>query len=51
MQYDLIYPEDEGQIHDVPCIVAASYFDAEELPSLNLLSLKTERDVYIKAFW
>ena len=31
MQFDLIYPEDENKIREVPCVIAASYFDAEEL--------------------
>jgi len=31
MQYDLIYPEDERLIMEVPCIVTATYFDANEL--------------------
>lgn len=31
MQYDLIYPEDPNQMWEVPCVVAASYFDAKEL--------------------
>lgn len=31
MQYDLIYPDDEGKMRDVPCLVASSYFDADEL--------------------
>lgn len=31
MQYDLIYPSDIDQIRSVPCVVAASYFEAKEL--------------------
>lgn len=31
MQYDLIYPEDPNQMWEVPCVIAASYFNAEEL--------------------
>lgn len=36
MQYDLIYPEDENQIREAPCVVAASYFDADELIRLGV---------------
>ena len=31
MLYDLIYPSDIDQIRSVPCVVAASYFEAKEL--------------------
>ena len=31
MQYDIIYPQDDRQLHTVPCVIAASYFDADEL--------------------
>lgn len=31
MQYDIIYPAEEDQIRKVPCVVTASYFDADEL--------------------
>ena len=36
MEYDLIYPQDESQIENVPCIIAASYFDPEELIGLGV---------------
>lgn len=31
MQYDIIYPDDESHIQETPCVIAASYFDADEL--------------------
>ncbi|MDE6484408.1 MAG: hypothetical protein K2L14_03315 [Duncaniella sp.] len=31
MQYDLIYPADFGTLKTVPCIIAAAYFNADEL--------------------
>lgn len=31
MQYDLIYPDDESKMREAPCVIAASYFSAEEL--------------------
>ena len=31
MQYDLIYPDDESKMCEAPCVIAASYFSAEEL--------------------
>ena len=36
MEYDLIYPERLGQMIDTPCIVAAVYFNEDELISLGL---------------
>lgn len=35
MQYDLIYPEDESQLENV-CVIAAAYFDPEELIGLGV---------------
>lgn len=31
MEYDLIYPEKQGEMYDAPCIIAAVYFDEDEL--------------------
>ena len=31
MQYELIYPQDENEARNAPCIIAASYFDPTEL--------------------
>lgn len=36
MEYDIIYPNDESQLEKVPCIVAAAYFDREELIKLGV---------------
>lgn len=36
MECDLIYPEDIRDMHDVGCIVAAAYFDDDELLSFGV---------------
>lgn len=36
MDFDLIYPGDTNQILKVPCMIAASYFDPEELIRLGV---------------
>ena len=36
MEYDLIYPQDESEAENVPCIVAAAYFDRKELIRLGV---------------
>lgn len=36
MEYDLLYPERLGQMIDVPCIIAAVYFNEDELISLGV---------------
>lgn len=36
MEYDLLYPEDEREMLDAPCIVAAVYFNREELIELGM---------------
>ena len=36
MQYDLIYPDDESKMRETPCVVAASYFSAEELAGFGV---------------
>lgn len=36
MQYDLMYPDDESKMRETPCVVAASYFSAEELAGFGV---------------
>ncbi|MDE6378034.1 MAG: hypothetical protein K2K72_04745 [Duncaniella sp.] len=36
MEYDLIYPQDESLAKHVPCVVAAAYFDRDELIGLGV---------------
>lgn len=36
MNYDLIYPADENQAHRAPCVIAAAYFEPEELIALGV---------------
>ncbi|MBD5185003.1 MAG: hypothetical protein HDS92_00150 [Bacteroidales bacterium] len=36
MQYDLLYPLNDNQAHDVPCVIAASYFDISELTDFGV---------------
>ena len=36
MEYDLIYPESEREMLDVPCIVAAVYFNKDELIAVGV---------------
>lgn len=57
MEYDLIYPESERDMLDAPCIVAAVYFNKEELIELgvdpNAMELDdafVEENEFIKAF-
>ena len=44
MECDLIYPESESEMFDAPCIVAAVYFDDEELISFGLNESAFELD-------
>jgi hypothetical protein len=41
MEYDLIYPEDARAMYDAPCIIAAVYFDEDELKSFGV-----DKDAY-----
>ncbi|MDE5880127.1 MAG: hypothetical protein K2H60_00220, partial [Muribaculaceae bacterium] len=42
MLYDLIYPINEGKIQEVPCVIAAAYFDREELIGFGIDSKSYE---------
>lgn len=36
MLYDLIYPVDESSLRTIPCVVAAAYFDSDELKGFGV---------------
>jgi hypothetical protein len=57
MEYDLLYPESERKMLDAPCIVAAVYFNKDELievgvdpDAMELADAFVEENEFIKAF-
>lgn len=57
MEYDLLYPESEREMLDAPCIVAAVYFNKDELieigvaqDAMELNDAFVEENEFIKAF-
>lgn len=57
MEYDLLYPIEEREMLDVPCIVAAVYFDREELlemgvepDAMELNDAFIDENEFVKAF-
>lgn len=56
MEYDLLYPESEREMLDAPCIVAAVYFNKDELieigvtqDAMELNDAFVEENEFIKA--